>query len=574
MVSENSPRQKISTVLSGPPISMAGLQEHIRGADLSGLDVVKIIQYACNNLVEPVGGIDFVYQGHSVDVWSLGAIWLAALSSGNPFRLAAGASARVDLLSLAKVAGGLTTEARLAADADEVVKVEARKTLLRLVCMQSALQTDPRSDLLRTGVLLGIIDQDGVEQAASFLDPLFNAAFGCSTKQYWSIMYGIWVTSTPTEQNGSPSTGFAIDNFIPRASAEMQTALGTIAAGMSVEPSEVQVSIAQKQSVGIDGSGLVHAIFADTPLLRADERSFIFPPHPFTRMHATIMPIFAAIALAHADAVRRGSSKPHTNTYTTQMGEIFEEFLNKEVSRSFASEDIHFEYVYELDGSGRNGKRSPDIIVFRGDTCLLIQAKLKRWSPGTFYGSSMSAFEEDARGALAEMVWKSLRYLSNLAEGMARGSVPETYRDLSTKVLAARRYVLLGCSPALPPVLKFEPYREVVSTRVNEEISSARGKAAELDLWKTKTAAWHIMDWSEVAVSEQVRPRGVSLVDDLISYVEYIGSSPPVDHTSTVPSFRDWSIQRYRATDLLPPATHQRGFATMAGIAQRLMLGE
>src|SRR5262249_33106376 len=162
------------------------------------------------------------------------------------------------------------------------------------------------------------------------------------------------------------------------------------------------------------------------------------------RLRSVSGPVFKTLEMARK-AVGGDTGTSHMGAYGERMGRRFEQLIRWALTRKYSADQVIAEHEYAL---GQNAK-SPDAIVFEGKTALLFQAKLKRMSPGAFFGHSLEDFRRDAEGAYAEMIWRSLVYLRNLESYRARGRLNPAHLEVSQRVLSAERIYLLGIAPFL-----------------------------------------------------------------------------------------------------------------------------
>src|SRR5690606_17213587 len=161
---------------------------------------------------------------------------------------------------------------------------------------------------------------------------------------------------------------------------------------------------------------LVAAFFARFPFLEFRRNGFLAAPHPYVRLFAATGPVFRALELAREAAARRGATRPASNPEAQRMGRRFEELTGWLLSKTASEDDLIREHVYD-----DQEQRSPDFLLFeRPGFVTLVQAKLKRLSPGAFFGFDYDAFRRDAEGAIAESIWRSIRYLRRIHDPRAR----------------------------------------------------------------------------------------------------------------------------------------------------------
>jgi hypothetical protein len=237
------------------------------------------------------------------------------------------------------------------------------------------------------------------------------------------------------------------------------------------------------------------------------------------------------------------------------MGLRFESLVSTLFEENIPPPDWEREYEYE------RGAKSPDFILFEGSgTVVLIQAKLKRMTPGAFFGYDLDAFKSDAE-RFAETLWHSVRYLRNI-ERMRRGGKP--LDAVSKRVLAGKRVVLIGVMPFLSPVFVPGLPREMVKSAVRTQLRDEDRALFDFD----NVAGWHIMGFDDLSIFFSLRSKG-SLGQAIVDYLSDMGDNF-IDSRGFVPSFRNWSIARYGAS-VEPPGCWKRAYDLIWTHGNRLL---
>jgi hypothetical protein len=244
-----------------------------------------------------------------------------------------------------------------------------------------------------------------------------------------------------------------------------------------------------------EADGLVQAWFSQAPLVRASDGMFLAAPHPFLRLAAAAGAFYRALTLAREHAEQAGSLKPWTNAHSSEMGRRFETFTSRLLEKARSpGDEVAGEYSY-LKGQEA---LSPDFLItntLRPREVLLVQAKLKRLVPGAFYGFSAEDFRGDATGALAELVWKTLRYVYRV-ETTPDARLDDAHRPLHDLIRQAETIGLLGVLPAMPSLFHVKEFRDLVLAGVHENLKAK--ERAWLEKSAQRFSLWHIFDTEEL----------------------------------------------------------------------------
>jgi hypothetical protein len=174
---------------------------------------------------------------------------------------------------------------------------------------------------------------------------------------------------------------------------------------------------------------------------------------------------------------------------------------------------------------------------------LVLQTKLKRLVPGAFYGFSTDAFREDAKGALAELLSKSIHYLY-LVHTTPNERMEEAHRPLHEILRGATSIVLLGVVPTLPSLFQADEFRTVVLEGAAEQLNEV--ERAWFAANKHRFSLWHILDAEElcafVGAREEAGRNDETLLATLRSYLTAPGFGDLARADGVLIYFRDWYI--------------------------------
>ena len=357
---------------------------------------------------------------------------------------------------------------------------EPMLAMLQILSTQGALQGQHAFQLFRTLYLLELENFNEGSRASPY-DDLFRSAYGCSTAEYLAVLQGMWTAAVASGEFIAPS-------FVRHS--PIADRLQPVAARILNEHS---CRIQRVKSIidddfghhGLDG--LVAAFFARYPFVEF-RRSVYFPgPHPYIRLFATTTPIFRALELG-----RRRAGLPESPE-SFRMGKRFELLVADLLAQSFNADQLVPEHIIDKKGS----RRSPDLILFEGDVATIIQAKIKRLSSLSFFGFDLGALERDAKKAIAETIFKSIRYLAWLDGPGTEGVLTEEASAVRTRLRASRRIFLLGAVPAMPSVFHLTAFRDMVNAGID---SSLREHEKQ---WLVRNShrlvGWHVVDSEELA---------------------------------------------------------------------------
>jgi hypothetical protein len=398
----------------------------------------------------------------------------------------------------------------------------------RIISLQPSLQGNPLTRFFQTLFLLELVDSRAEVLAhTSPYDGLFQSAIGCTALDYLGLLFGFYAQSMNC-------CAIDLDSFFGQSpnSKKLRQSAERIFATEGC-PQEDVGTLLDSTFTAHQAEGLVQAFSLRYPFVRLNDSCYLPPLHPFMRLLALSGPVFRTLDLARQAG---NGSKPWTNQHSIRMGRRFEELVTLIVESARGPNHWEPEYEYE------KGKKSPDFILFeQRDTAVLVQAKLKRMTPGAFFGYDLETFKTDSE-RFAETIWRSIRYLQSIRGGNRSGN-PEA-DSVTNRVLSTKRVVLLGVAPFLSPVFVPGLPRDTIVEAVTSKISSGnQGPFGEI-------AGWHIICLEELAIFFSLAPRE-SLGQAIIDYTRDMGDTYITDSGMT-PSFRNWCIERYQPTKARP----------------------
>lgn len=405
--------------------------------------------------------------------------------------------------------------------------------MLRIICLQSGLQEHPFHGIARAAHLLELDDCEpgATLRDSSPYDDLFDEAYGCTARDYVGVLLAAWAAA---------GESFALDvrNFLEHSPRRehLRPILERVLGALACDSTDIAPTI-RGRFAEYDADGLVHAFFGAYPLVRLDACRYLMAPRPFLRFHSVDGVLFRALELAIARERRRGGANPGITDVSTRMGKRFECLVGHVLSDTGRVDEVEEEHRYI---SGQNDL-SPDFLVFAPDgSVVFLQAKLKRIQAGAFFGYDLDAVASDCRGALAEMVWKTVRYLHRL-HTMPPERFTDEGRRIRERVLGANRWFLLGVGASLPPFLKIDAFRRYV-----EEGVAAKLRPEEYAWLQSRAAyaGWHIIDLGELSAFA-VTHQGGTMAEALGSYLGQDGFGRFLDRRGHMMSFADWVIARH-----------------------------
>lgn len=541
------------------PITFTELRRRIRDSNADRYALAwTVLNYSCKKI--PLE--EYTSSNPVFHVWGAGALALAALgapplgAAPDPLR---GFSDEKTAQLLVGIAG-LTSEDRANAKTQGETDTAVRLNLLRTICTQSSVQGDPHSQIYRTLHLLELINDDGyLESRVSPYDSLFERAYGCRAIEYMELMHAFYAYS-------GKSGLLDVRAFVSPAESPPYV-LPMVKAVLEAHscPAAQVASVLDERFAKNQAEGLVQAFFADYPFIRIDEDRYFMAPSPFLRLHAYSGPLFRLLALARESAETRGDSRPWISPESQRLGRRFESTVLQMVRKLYRPEQCVEEYVYDEKGQAK----SPDLLVFESeDDLILVQAKLKRLSSEAFYGTDYTAFMADTGGALAETVWKSMRYLHKLDAAALGGRTSPEAEATNVRARRAKRIIFLGLLPALPPVFRAKPYREELEKAVRAALKPE--EAEWVDRNSARLVGWHVMDLAELS-SFAMLPGACAkgLFTFLASYLGELKQTPFVTDRGFFPAFRDWLILQHGESVGIP--AYDRALNAMWEDAQQLM---
>lgn len=381
---------------------------------------------------------------------------------------------------------------------------DGRLVGLQILCSQGSLSGLHAFQVFRTLFLLELEDQTSSREQ-SFLDPLFAKAYGCSAREYAALIWAMWIASYSKgnylDGPGLVKNSSEADKLAPIATrilSENSLPTGNVMAAIDGEFGHYELE------------GLIPAFFARYPFLEFKSGTHLAAPHPYVRLAAVSGPWFRALELAREAARVAGSPRPETPDASRRMGARFEQLVEWLLSK--VTGDLSREHVYD-----RQNSKAPDFIVFEdsGAHVTLIQAKLKRLSPGAFFGFDFDAFQRDAEGAIAETIWKTVRYLHRI-HSAPRTLAPEA-EAIAERIRRSDRIMLLGVQAAAPSVFHVELFRRAVETGIDKNLKA--DEKAWLAANARRFVGWHVID-SEALAEFVAWRRNEGLLASLGDYIK------------------------------------------------------
>ena len=417
---------------------------------------------------------------------------------------------------------------------------DVRLAALQFLCNQASISGQQAFQTYRTLFLLELEDEHA-SCTTSFLDHLFMAAYGCSAREYMALMSAMWMAS---HNNGNYLDGPGLVRNSPSAE-KLAPIAARILSENSLPTREVMATIDEIGHHELEG--LVPAFFARYPFLEFKPGTHLAGPHPYVRMAAVNGPWFRALELARKDAALAGSPRPETPDANRRMGERFEKLVGWLLGHVVRDEDLVREHRYR-----KAGDLAPDFLVFEdGDAQVtLVQAKLKRLSPGAFFGFDFDAFVRDAEGAMAETVWKSIRYLHRVHTFPSCGHLLPEAEVIAQRVRRSKRILLLGVLAAAPSVFHVDLFRRCLQAGIDRNLTP------DEKVWLTANAnrlvGWHVLDSEALSEFVALRQREGLLesIGDYISLKDF-GSLITSGEELLLP-FHDYFVARGRQLGRTP----------------------
>lgn len=544
----SAPKQDLSFLPDAPRITFAELKTQIAATGQDPLRIALSIVARARKVIPPqkIGAPD-----NSFHVWGVGILVLAALSlPHNP--APDGMIASIDQTLISKLlhrVAGLSGDDRVTARSPEEVHAATRLGLLRILA-QSSLQGDAVSHVYRTLFLLELVDDNGVLNTnGTHYDSLFRAKFDASVLDYLTVLFALYASSLKSDGGDLRSLYSATAR-----QSELGKLTRTLLSEYGCEHSQVADMI-EKNYSAYRAEGLAQAFFTQRPFIIIDENLFVLPLPPFSHFLAVSSPIYTALALAREESRAQGHSEPWKNIHSTRMGQRFEKLVGSTLSTICPADKLVGEYEYHK----KHNDRSPDFLVFGDDgSVVLVQAKLKQLTAGAFFGFDFSAFESDAQGALAETVWKTIRYLFRLERATEQNQRRPGTEAISDRVRKAPRIFLLGVVPAMPSVFRVPQFRSILKAAADAKLNS------EEQAWWQKNevrfVGWHLLDWSELASFASVSRGREMLLQQLVLYTSELGQRGFINPDGMRPSFRDWYLLRNQDSEHKPLEAHRIAF--------------
>jgi hypothetical protein len=356
---------------------------------------------------------------------------------------------------------------------------EPMLSLLQILCTQGALQGMHAFSLFRTLYLLEL--EDFVESSRSSpYDGLFQSAYGCAAAEFVALLQGMWSVAAISGE-------FIAATFIRES--PIADRLAPVAAVILREHScRIQrVKSVIDDELGHHGlDGLVAAFFSRYPFVEFRPGVYFPGPHPYLRLFSVAGPLFRTLELGRKHAGKLESPE------SLRMGRRFEALVQLLLSEHFTDDQLVDEHPLDTKGA----RRSPDHILFETSGVTLIQSKIKRLSPASFFGFTLDALKADADKAIAELVSKSIKYLTWLESAEAQRSLTDEARATRDRITSAKKIFLLGVVPAMPSVFHVTAFRTLVWDGV-----LSRLRADEKAWWERnrhRVAGWHVIDSEEL----------------------------------------------------------------------------
>jgi hypothetical protein len=384
-------------------------------------------------------------------------------------------------------------------------------TILEILCIQPSMFGLHVFQGFRTLYLLGLEDLTTSSESSPY-DNLFQSRYGCSAREYAALLQALWYASTTED-------GYFINPTKMLESSPVADRLTPVLAAIMKENSCKMADVRTRLDVDLSGhqvSSATQAFFASTPFIEYRPEHYLVGPHPYTRFLAMNGAFFRAIELARTEAASAGHRAPENNVLSVNMGRDRFEPLVRLIFDRFAGPDrIVGEHIY----TKKEAQLSPDLIVFGGGarrTVALVQAKLKRLSYKAFYGCDAAAFERDARGAIAQSIYKSIRYLYRI-HSVAWGHRLNAEGDaIARQIQEADGIILLGVFAAMPSLFHVGILRKFVEDGMKDELDHDEFSWYVAN--KDRILGWHVLDSEELAYFASYR-ENESFVDSLAEYL-------------------------------------------------------
>lgn len=404
--------------------------------------------------------------------------------------------------------------------------------MLQILSTQGALQGQHAFQLFRTLYLLELENFEESSRESPY-DDLFRSAYGCSTAEYLAVLQGMWTVAAISGE-------FIAPEFVKHSPIAEQ--LHPVAARILSEHSckiHAVKSVIDNE-IGHHGlDGLVAAFFSKYPFVEFRPKLYFPAPHPYIRLFAMTSPVFRVLELG-----RKRAGIPESPE-SFRMGERFERLVTDLLTNGFNEDQIIREHPLDKKGS----RRSADLILFEDDVATLVQAKIKRLSPLSFFGFDLNAIERDSKKAIAETISKSVKYLTWIDSDQAETALTDHARAVRARLRNSRKIFLLGTVPAMPSVFHVNAFRSMVSMgidsllRDNEKIWFAQNSH--------RIAGWHVIDSEELAEFMAWRDTW-GLHEALSEYISLPGFGRFLIDGKVVAPFRGYVAARGRRLGLRP----------------------
>jgi len=510
--SESSSPARSTPVLvaAGKGTTFGALVGDARGLGYTPFAIIRSIQEHTRPLFGPFS-IGYLDDGNYYHVWQVGAALLAAIVASDgyldihePIESIESSTLRAFL----RAAGGLEGKDRIKARTDQEMHNAITSSVIRTIGFNKVMQCDFRYQLAMTLHLIGVRDAFPTALAGVDFESLFQNEFHCSANDYIEILYTIWLVSMGTSILNLQEC-FKATTDPNRFEALARRVLDPISCPIK----EVKTCL-QEKFVEFEADDLVQAFFTMKPFISIDHGVYLAPPAPFLRLVASTGAFFRTIELAIKQAAKQGATKPWTNEYSSAMGVRFEPLMHLLLEKCKTDGDVLIdEYYYLKDTKG------PDFIVtnsYHPEEILIVQAKLKRLSPGAFFGYSITDFEANARGVLAELIWKSIRYVFRIETANPDKLNPE-FIDLHRNIRSAKKILFLGVVPAMPPLFHIDKFRILVIESVIKKLNP--DEREWLNSNKDRLDLWHILDFEEICEFLTVRKPERRIIEALSEYL-------------------------------------------------------
>ncbi len=443
-----------------------------------------------------------------------------------------------ELEPIVKLSYGLESSKMLAARTADEKQREARLMALRMLAAESVMTASLVHQIAIVAYLLDLDDfQPILPSRSSIFDPLFAEEYGVTTRDYFSLLFGAWTMSLK-EPTCVPERVF-------RNSPDKDKLIKVFERILENKSSAIEETgqILEKHFASYEAEGLILGFYSRKPFVRIAKDWYLYPLHPFLRMHVGSGPLFEALELARKDASARGSSSPHTNQFNDWMGKRLERLIRFLIGKIALPENISYEYE-PFVGDAKKDLGS-DLVVFENDAAVLIGVKLKRLSPGSFFGFDLDSFERDVAKGLGESIWKSIRFIYRLEKAHGESRLNPENRKTSERILGCNKFILLGVSSLMPAVFRGNPFRESIEKNCEEELEPEEWQ------WycenRHRFQGWHIIDAEELSSFVAIR-ENEGLFESLTKYFNQpnFGELARVD--GLMPSFKQW-FKRLSARD-------------------------